>query len=219
MLFCLCVLSYFVVLSNLKSTPVLLSQPAHMLSCCCPLLVQFNRCVTSQMIKWFSNFREFFYIQMERFARQAVREALTRLVWIFVFSTQCFTDWFDTPAWVETAQPLNTDSFTMQSIVHHVLLYIAMLYNGQHSLCFLRHVVKNDHVAVCVVPRDGGARLGRESQLRVGRDSELYRILNMHYNKSNVYQVRWLHQCTPCFTHYILKLQSGEGWIFLLIIF
>ncbi|KAM9335948.1 prospero homeobox 3 [Symphorus nematophorus] len=76
--------------------------------------VKFNRCVTSQMIKWFSNFREFFYIQMERFARQAVREALTR---------------------------------------------------------------------------DGAPRLGRESQLRVGRDTELYRILNMHYNKSNVYQV------------------------------
>ncbi|XP_014888869.1 prospero homeobox 3 [Poecilia latipinna] len=76
--------------------------------------VKFNRCVTSQMIKWFSNFREFFYIQMERFARQAVRDALTR---------------------------------------------------------------------------DGAARLGRENQLQVGRDTELYRILNMHYNKSNVYQV------------------------------
>ncbi|XP_029976784.1 prospero homeobox 3 [Salarias fasciatus] len=76
--------------------------------------VKFNRCVTSQMIKWFSNFREFFYIQMERFARQAVREALTR---------------------------------------------------------------------------DGAPRLNRESQLRVGRDTELYRILNMHYNKSNIYQV------------------------------
>ncbi|XP_028330287.1 prospero homeobox 3 [Gouania willdenowi] len=76
--------------------------------------VKFNRCVTSQMIKWFSNFREFFYIQMERFARQAVREALTR---------------------------------------------------------------------------DGAARLGRENQLRVSRDTELYRILNMHYNKSNIYQV------------------------------
>ncbi|KAM3590610.1 uncharacterized protein V6R79_012559 [Siganus canaliculatus] len=76
--------------------------------------VKFNRCVTSQMIKWFSNFREFFYIQMERFARQAVREALTR---------------------------------------------------------------------------DGAPRLARENQLRVGRDTELYRILNMHYNKSNVYQV------------------------------
>lgn len=76
--------------------------------------VKFNRCVTSQMIKWFSNFREFFYIQMERFARQAVREALTR---------------------------------------------------------------------------DGGAHMCRDSQLRVGRDTELYRILNMHYNKSNVYQV------------------------------
>ncbi|XP_033962160.1 prospero homeobox 3 [Pseudochaenichthys georgianus] len=76
--------------------------------------VKFNRCVTSQMIKWFSNFREFFYIQMERFARQAVREALTR---------------------------------------------------------------------------DGAPRVSREGQLRVGRDTELYRILNMHYNKSNVYQV------------------------------
>ncbi|KAM9717216.1 prospero homeobox 3 isoform 2-T5 [Menidia menidia] len=76
--------------------------------------VKFNRCVTSQMIKWFSNFREFFYIQMERFARQAVREALNR---------------------------------------------------------------------------DGAPRLARESQLRVGRDTELYRILNMHYNKSNIYQV------------------------------
>ncbi|XP_011605057.2 prospero homeobox 3 isoform X2 [Takifugu rubripes] len=76
--------------------------------------VKFNRCVTSQMIKWFSNFREFFYIQMERFARQAVREALTR---------------------------------------------------------------------------EGAPCLGRDSQLRVGRDTELYRILNMHYNKSNVYQV------------------------------
>ncbi|KAF7664273.1 hypothetical protein LDENG_00181770 [Lucifuga dentata] len=76
--------------------------------------VKFNRCVTSQMIKWFSNFREFFYIQMERFARQAVREALTR---------------------------------------------------------------------------DGTPHLGRENPLRMGRDTELYRILNMHYNKSNVYQV------------------------------
>ncbi|XP_041842317.1 prospero homeobox 3 isoform X2 [Melanotaenia boesemani] len=76
--------------------------------------VKFNRCVTSQMIKWFSNFREFFYIQMERFARQAVREALTR---------------------------------------------------------------------------EGTPRLARDSQLRVGRDTELYRILNMHYNKSNIYQV------------------------------
>ncbi|KAJ3584913.1 hypothetical protein NHX12_013636 [Muraenolepis orangiensis] len=76
--------------------------------------VKFNRCVTSQLIKWFSNFREFFYIQMERFARQAVREALAR---------------------------------------------------------------------------DGSPLLGGEGHLRMSRDTELYRILNMHYNKSNVYQV------------------------------
>ncbi|KAK2826148.1 hypothetical protein Q5P01_020362 [Channa striata] len=34
--------------------------------------VKFNRCITSQLIKWFSNFREFYYIQMEKFARQAM---------------------------------------------------------------------------------------------------------------------------------------------------
>uniref|UniRef100_A0AAV2KFV7 Prospero domain-containing protein n=1 Tax=Knipowitschia caucasica TaxID=637954 RepID=A0AAV2KFV7_KNICA len=34
--------------------------------------VQFTRCITSQLIKWFSNFREFFYIQMEKSVRQVV---------------------------------------------------------------------------------------------------------------------------------------------------
>ncbi|XP_069036372.1 prospero homeobox 3 [Lepisosteus oculatus] len=38
--------------------------------------VKFNRCITSQLIKWFSNFREFFYIQMEKFARQAAGEGV-----------------------------------------------------------------------------------------------------------------------------------------------
>ena len=38
--------------------------------------VQFNRHNTSQIIKWFSNFREFYYIQMEKFARQAVSDGL-----------------------------------------------------------------------------------------------------------------------------------------------
>ncbi|NWX99410.1 PROX2 protein, partial [Nothoprocta ornata] len=36
--------------------------------------VQFSRCITSQLIKWFSNFREFYYIQVEKFARQALLE-------------------------------------------------------------------------------------------------------------------------------------------------
>uniref|UniRef100_A0A3Q3FGF6 Prospero homeobox 1a n=1 Tax=Labrus bergylta TaxID=56723 RepID=A0A3Q3FGF6_9LABR len=40
-------------------------------------LRQFNRCITSQLIKWFSNFREFYYIQMEKFARQAINEGVT----------------------------------------------------------------------------------------------------------------------------------------------
>ncbi|XP_030200775.1 prospero homeobox protein 2-like [Gadus morhua] len=38
--------------------------------------VQFTRCITSQLIKWFSNFREFYYIQMEKQARQAVAEGV-----------------------------------------------------------------------------------------------------------------------------------------------
>ncbi|NXA31713.1 PROX2 protein, partial [Eudromia elegans] len=38
--------------------------------------VQFSRCITSQLIKWFSNFREFFYIQVEKFARQALLEGI-----------------------------------------------------------------------------------------------------------------------------------------------
>ncbi|XP_034533897.1 prospero homeobox protein 1a [Notolabrus celidotus] len=39
--------------------------------------VKFNRCITSQLIKWFSNFREFYYIQMEKFARQSINEGVT----------------------------------------------------------------------------------------------------------------------------------------------
>ncbi|NXS28743.1 PROX2 protein, partial [Pomatostomus ruficeps] len=38
--------------------------------------VQFSRCITSQLIKWFSNFREFYYIQVEKFARQALLEGV-----------------------------------------------------------------------------------------------------------------------------------------------
>ncbi|XP_028677022.2 prospero homeobox protein 2 [Erpetoichthys calabaricus] len=38
--------------------------------------VKFNRCITSQLIKWFSNFREFYYIQMEKFARQAIMDGI-----------------------------------------------------------------------------------------------------------------------------------------------
>uniref|UniRef100_A0A3Q3X5K9 Prospero domain-containing protein n=1 Tax=Mola mola TaxID=94237 RepID=A0A3Q3X5K9_MOLML len=41
--------------------------------------VQFTRCITSQLIKWFSNFREFYYIQMEKFARHALADGLTEV--------------------------------------------------------------------------------------------------------------------------------------------
>ncbi|KAM7375291.1 hypothetical protein PAMA_014405 [Pampus argenteus] len=68
--------------------------------------VKFNRCITSQLIKWFSNFREFYYIQMEKFARQSINEGVTAA-----------------------------------------------------------------------------------EELAVGRDSELFRVLNMHYNKANDFEV------------------------------
>ena len=38
--------------------------------------VRFNRATTSQLIKWFSNFREFFYIHIEKIARQAISEGM-----------------------------------------------------------------------------------------------------------------------------------------------
>ncbi|POI22155.1 hypothetical protein CIB84_014098, partial [Bambusicola thoracicus] len=68
--------------------------------------VQFSRCINSQLIKWFSNFREFYYIQVEKFARQALLEGVAEA-----------------------------------------------------------------------------------AGLRVSRDSELFRALNMHYNKGNDFQV------------------------------
>ncbi|XP_028973829.2 prospero homeobox 3 [Esox lucius] len=102
--------------------------------------VKFNRCVTSQLIKWFSNFREFFYIQMERFARQAARDNQ---------------------------------------------------------------------------PRDGVSCPGRDSRgvpLRLGRDTELYRILNMHYNKSNDYQVpeRFMEVADLALREFYTAIQTGR---------
>ncbi|MCJ8731525.1 hypothetical protein PDJAM_G00200470 [Pangasius djambal] len=93
--------------------------------------VKFNRCVTSQLIKWFSNFREFFYIQMERFARQAARES-----------------------------PVTA----------------------------------------------------RERGLRLSRNSELFRILNMHYNKSNDYQVpdRFVEVSEVALREFFTAIQSGR---------
>ncbi|KAJ8281871.1 hypothetical protein COCON_G00043900 [Conger conger] len=93
--------------------------------------VKFNRCITSQLIKWFSNFREFFYIQMERFARQAVREGIM------------------------------------------------------------------------------GAG---EVPLRLRRDSELYRILNLHYNKSNDYHVpdRFVEISELALREFFTAIQAGR---------
>jgi hypothetical protein len=38
--------------------------------------VKFNKANTAQLVKWFSNFREFFYIQIEKYARQYLNEGM-----------------------------------------------------------------------------------------------------------------------------------------------
>ncbi|KAL9694317.1 hypothetical protein quinque_013602 [Culex quinquefasciatus] len=38
--------------------------------------IKFNKNNTAQLVKWFSNFREFYYIQMEKYARQSVSEGM-----------------------------------------------------------------------------------------------------------------------------------------------
>ncbi|GAU97830.1 hypothetical protein RvY_09060 [Ramazzottius varieornatus] len=38
--------------------------------------VKFNKNNTAQLVKWFSNFREFYYIQMEKFAKQALADGI-----------------------------------------------------------------------------------------------------------------------------------------------
>lgn len=46
--------------------------------------IRFNKNNTAQLVKWFSNFREFYYIQMEKFARQAMSEGINDRSEIFV---------------------------------------------------------------------------------------------------------------------------------------
>ncbi|KAM9239185.1 prospero homeobox protein 2 [Leptosomus discolor] len=91
--------------------------------------VQFSRCITSQLIKWFSNFREFYYIQVEKFARQALLEGVV----------------------------------------------------------------------------DAGT-------LRVSRDSELFRTLNMHYNKGNDFEVpgRFLEVASLTLREFFSAVRAGK---------
>uniref|UniRef100_A0A672TJ18 Prospero homeobox 2 n=1 Tax=Strigops habroptila TaxID=2489341 RepID=A0A672TJ18_STRHB len=91
--------------------------------------VQFSRCITSQLIKWFSNFREFYYIQVEKFARQALLEGVV----------------------------------------------------------------------------DAGT-------LRVCRDSELFRALNMHYNKGNDFEVpgRFLEVASLTLQEFFSAVKAGK---------
>ncbi|NXD75676.1 PROX2 protein, partial [Halcyon senegalensis] len=91
--------------------------------------VQFSRCITSQLIKWFSNFREFYYIQVEKFARQALLEGVV----------------------------------------------------------------------------DPGT-------LRVSRDSELFRALNMHYNKGNDFEVpgRFLEVASLTLREFFSAVRAGK---------
>ncbi|NXM66528.1 PROX1 protein, partial [Serilophus lunatus] len=91
--------------------------------------VQFSRCITSQLIKWFSNFREFYYIQVEKFARQALLEGVA-------------------------------DACTLQ----------------------------------------------------VSRDSELFRALNMHYNKGNDFEVpaRFLEVASLTLQEFFSAVRAGK---------
>ncbi|XP_041099317.1 prospero homeobox protein 1-like isoform X2 [Polyodon spathula] len=91
--------------------------------------VKFNRCITSQLIKWFSNFREFFYIQMEKFARQAYGEGVSS-----------------------------------------------------------------------------------HEKLSISRDSELFRVLNLHYNKSNDFEVpeRFLEVSQITLREFFTAIHSGK---------
>nr|XP_009916840.1 PREDICTED: prospero homeobox protein 1-like [Haliaeetus albicilla] len=91
--------------------------------------VQFSRCITSQLIKWLSNFREFYYIQVEKFARQALVEGVV----------------------------------------------------------------------------DAGT-------LRVSRDSELFRALNMHYNKGNDFEVpgRFLEVASLTLREFFSAIRAGK---------
>ncbi|XP_072162741.1 prospero homeobox protein 1-like [Diadema setosum] len=91
--------------------------------------VKFNRHNTSQIIKWFSNFREFYYIQMEKFARQAASDNVEEV-----------------------------------------------------------------------------------EDLKVSRDSELYRALNLHYNKSNEFTVpeSFLHVSTTTLREFFTAIKSGK---------
>ncbi|NXP36578.1 PROX1 protein, partial [Leiothrix lutea] len=90
---------------------------------------QFSRCITSQLIKWFSNFREFYYIQVEKFARQALLEGVV-------------------------------DACTLQ----------------------------------------------------VSRDSELFRALNMHYNKGNDFEVpgRFLEVASLTLQEFFSAVRAGK---------
>ncbi|XP_022621230.1 prospero homeobox protein 1-like [Seriola dumerili] len=91
--------------------------------------VQFTRCITSQLIKWFSNFREFYYIQMEKFARHALIEGVADV-----------------------------------------------------------------------------------RGLTVGRESELFRALNMHYNKANDFQVpdRFLEVAEITLREFYIAISMGK---------
>ncbi|XP_058604970.1 prospero homeobox protein 1a isoform X3 [Onychostoma macrolepis] len=91
--------------------------------------VKFNRCITSQLIKWFSNFREFYYIQMEKFARQSINDGVTGV-----------------------------------------------------------------------------------EELSVSRDCELFRALNMHYNKANDFEATSINKLKDCFQTGFLEHSPFCHW-------
>lgn len=76
----------------------------------------------------------------------------------------------------------------------YIYVYIQYVYAIFYNYLFLNQYESIFYFCLFALRSDGSSRPGRESQLRVGRDTELYRILNMHYNKSNIYQVN-LNEC------------------------
>ncbi|XP_070844170.1 prospero homeobox protein 1-like [Chaetodon trifascialis] len=93
------------------------------------MFLTFMRCITPQLIKWFSNFKEFYYIQMEKFAQHPLAQGVADV-----------------------------------------------------------------------------------RGLTVGRESELFRALNMHYNKANDFQVpdRFLEVAEITLREFYIAISMGK---------
>ncbi|MGH0130244.1 UNVERIFIED_CONTAM: hypothetical protein FKN15_045871 [Acipenser sinensis] len=115
-----------------------------------------------KLIKWFSNFREFYYIQMEKFARQAINDGVTG------------TEELNVTRDCELYRALNMhyNKANDFELIKWFSNFREFYYIQMEK--FARQAI-NDGVT------------GTE-ELNVTRDCELYRALNMHYNKANDFE-------------------------------